>query len=105
MRKGAWPDINISPQVLLSCSETDQGCHGGDTLSAFKYMHDNGISDETCSVHRGRGHENGLECSPIMKCRDCSSHKPCFIPDEYFIYTVDEYGPVIGEENMMNEIF
>jgi len=29
-RKAAWPDINIAPQVLISCDHTSLGCHGGD---------------------------------------------------------------------------
>merc|ERR1712233_40332 len=30
-RKAAWPDINIAPQVLISCGPMD-GCHGGDAI-------------------------------------------------------------------------
>ena len=30
---------------------------------------------------------------------------PCFVPDEYLIYKVDQYGPVSGEENMKQEIY
>ena len=32
-------------------------------------------------------------------------NKPCFVPDEYLIYKVDEYAPVSGEEKMMQEIY
>jgi cathepsin X len=36
MRKGAWPDINISPQVLISCEQyEDLGCGGGEPMRAF----------------------------------------------------------------------
>ena len=37
----------------------DDGCHGGDAKSAFSYMKDNWITDETCSIYRGYGHDNG----------------------------------------------
>lgn len=27
-RKGAWPDVQLSPQVLLDCDNLDYGCFG-----------------------------------------------------------------------------
>src|SRR4051812_40850539 len=83
----------------------DDGCHGGDGLSAFEFMAKNEVTDETCSIYRARGHDNGIECSPIVKCRDCHAHEKCFVPDEYHVYQVDQYGPVSGEKAMMQEIF
>jgi cathepsin X len=50
-RKAAWPDVNISPQVVISCSMNDDGCHGGEALSAFQFMHQNNVTDETCSIY------------------------------------------------------
>ena len=50
-RNAQWPDINISPQVVISCSMNDDGCHGGEALSAFEFMHKNNITDETCSIY------------------------------------------------------
>mmetsp|Transcript_28571 Transcript_28571/g.27544 ORF Transcript_28571/g.27544 Transcript_28571/m.27544 type:complete len:447 (+) Transcript_28571:24-1364(+) len=105
VRKAAWPDINISPQVLISCSEPDYGCNGGWPLSAFQYMHKNGITDETCSLYQARGHTNGIECSPSAICKDCAPNGDCTIPETYLMYGVDEYGLVSGEENMRQEIF
>ena len=61
-RKAAWPDINIAPQVLISCSG-DDGCHGGEAYNAFEWMHSNEVTDETCSIYRARGHDNGEACS------------------------------------------
>jgi len=29
----------------------NDGCDGGDFGTAFKYIHDNGITDETCSIY------------------------------------------------------
>lgn len=34
-------------------------------------------------------------------CRDCSPGEACNVPDSYFTYGVDEFGEVIGEDNMM----
>lgn len=45
MRKAAWPDINLSPQVLISCELPDQGCHGGDARTAYEWIHSNNITD------------------------------------------------------------
>jgi cathepsin X len=38
MRNATWPDINIAPQILLSCaieSYNSKGCNGGDELAAY----------------------------------------------------------------------
>lgn len=83
----------------------DDGCHGGEAISAFKFMHDNEVTDETCSIYRGRGHDNGVECAPIINCINCAPHEDCFVPDEYYYYHVDQYGPVSGEQAMMQEIY
>ena len=104
-RKAVWPDINISPQVLVSCEMTDFGCNGGEALNAYKYIHDYNITDETCSNYQARGHTNGLNCSDEVKCLNCMPGKGCFVPASYYTYSVDEYGPVNGEESMMSEIF
>lgn len=81
MRKAAWPDVNISPQVVISCSMDDDGCHGGYALSAFDFMNKNEVTDETCSIYQARGHDNGIECAPINVCKDCHPHEPCFVPN------------------------
>lgn len=105
MRNATWPDINISPQVLISCETPDQGCHGGDALTAYAYIHNYNITDETCSVYQARGWDNGINCTDDIKCKNCLPDQGCFIPESYYIYHVDEYGPVSGEEDMMNEIY
>lgn len=86
----------------MSCADDNLGCHGGDPLSAYEYIHKNNVTDETCSIYRARGLDNGLSCAPINICRDCASGAAeCNIPDSYYVYTVDEFGPVTGEENMI----
>lgn len=103
-RKAAWPDINIAPQVLISCSD-DDGCHGGEAYNAFEWMSKNEVTDETCSIYRARGHDNGMICAPITMCKNCMPNEPCFVPDEYLVYGTEEYGQVKGEEAMMQEIY
>ena len=103
-RQAAWPDINISPQVIISCETTDLGCHGGEAYNAFEWMANNEVTDETCSIYRARGLDNGQVCSAMNVCRNCNPGEACFVPDQYLVYGVDEYGEVSGEENMMQEI-
>ena len=100
-RKAAWPDINISPQVIISCEQKDDGCHGGEPVNAYEWMHNNNVTDETCSIYHARGYDNGMKCSNITVCRNCDPHKPCFVPDEYLVYRVDEFAHFSGEQNMM----
>jgi cathepsin X len=103
-RKAQWPDVNIAPQVLISCSG-DDGCHGGEAFNAFEWMASNEVTDETCSIYRARGHDNGEECSSIIKCENCMPGEPCFAQDDYKIFHTDKYGKVSGEDAMMQEIF
>ena len=105
MRKAQWPDINISPQQLISCEMKDDGCHGGWHVNAYEYMANNEITDETCSIYMARGHDNGQECSSMMKCRNCNPGEACVIPDKYRVFQVDEYAHFSGEEDMMQEIY
>lgn len=101
MRKAQWPDINISPQVLLSCSMNDDGCDGGFALSGYEYMSKNNITDETCANYRARGHTNGLQCSALSQCKDCHPHEDCNVPDSWYVYRVGEHGNVTGEADMI----
>ena len=41
-------------------------------------MMENGIPDETCSIYQAKGHDDGLECSDLIKCMDCKRGKNCF---------------------------
>lgn len=68
-------------------------------------MADNEVTDETCSIYFGRGLDNGQPCSSMIKCRNCNPGEACFVPDSYYVYGVDEFGEVSGEDNMMQEIY
>jgi C1A family cysteine protease len=50
-RNAAWPDINIAPQVLISCEKEDNGCNGGNAYNGYKWISENYITDETCSIY------------------------------------------------------
>jgi cathepsin X len=34
-RKAQWPDVNLSPQVIISCVSKGNGCDGGDTRDSY----------------------------------------------------------------------
>lgn len=104
-RKAVWPDIIISPQVLISCETPDDGCHGGDAKNAYEWIHHNNITDETCSPYQAFGHDNGVGCSAQIKCKNCLPGKGCWAQERAKIYGVHEFGEVKGEEDMMNEIY
>ncbi len=44
-RKAQWPDILLSPQVLVSCQDDNQGCDGGDTGLSYQWIYRNNITD------------------------------------------------------------
>jgi cathepsin X len=102
-RKGAFPDILVSPQVLLSCNKENAGCYGGDQLSAFRFIAQYGITDESCSPYQARGFTNGLDCSEQIWCQTCD-HGNCQTPRSYKKWYATEYGLAIGEEEMLREL-
>lgn len=105
MRNAQWPDINLAPQVLVSCETPDLGCDGGSGLNALQYIYRYGISDETCTNYQARGWTNGVNCTPEILCGNCWPGEGCFVPDSYLVYTVEEFGFVTGAADMVNEVY
>ena len=107
MRNGVFPEINISPQVLLSCDRNDQGCQGGDTLSAYQWMNQNVITEENCAPYQALSWKEGLQCNATAICAENFPNKPPFVPAKYNTYQVGEYAllPRYNTSAMMNEIF
>jgi len=103
-RKAQFPDVNLSPQVLISCGPGD-GCGGGDAFDAYQWIHEHNITDESCSPYQAFGHTNGIGCSAEIKCKNCLPNKGCWAQNRAKIYSVEEYGNVTGEENIINEIY
>jgi cathepsin X len=44
-RQAKWPDINLSPQVIISCVSKGNGCDGGDTRDSYEWIYHNNITD------------------------------------------------------------
>ena len=68
-------------------------------------MHNNEITDRTCSIYRAHGYDNGEVCSAMNICRNCNPGEACFVPDQYLTYQVDEFDTIKGEDNMLQEIY
>lgn len=97
-------EINISPQVVLNCDTYDNGCHGGDPFTAYKFMKEQGIPEETCQLYQATGHDTGNTCKDIDTCMDCNPNKGCWAKDTYDKYFVAEYSRVNGEQEIMAEL-
>ena len=104
-RNAQWPDINLSVQLIISCEQKDDGCHGGNASYAYEWMFNNYITDETCSIYQGRGWDNGVGCSAMSYCRNCAPGEACVIPKQYYKYNVEQYGYVTGESAIQNELY
>ena len=92
-------------QVVLNCDKMDQGCHGGDPATAFKYIKQaGGIPDETCQNYEATGHDTGNTCEAKDVCRNCDPTKGCSAVPSFDKWQVAEYGLVNGTEAMKAEI-
>ena len=105
MFNATWPDINIAPQVAVSCVKDGCfGCNGGDAIKVYEYIHKNGITDETCQIYQARGWTNGLDCGKLSICETCDPNGNCYVPKGYHLYNVTQYGIVKGEQQMINAL-
>lgn len=103
MRKRAFPDVQLSPQVLINCvtANSSQGCQGGDPTAAYSWILANGITDDTCMNYLAANQN----CSAINICRNCDPTKGCSAVTNPKKWHITEHGQVAGEQNMMAEIY
>merc|ERR1719336_166704 len=99
-----FPEVNLSPQVILNCDKVGQGCHGGDHITAYKWIHDNGVPSETCVPYEAAGHDTGKTCNADDVCRNCDPSTGCFPQQKFRKWYVEDYGEVLGEEEMIKEL-
>lgn len=63
----AGKDLILSPQYLVSCDGSDDGCGGGRLSSAWQYMNKHGIATDSC-VEYTSGNGTAPKC--MRKCED-----------------------------------
>jgi cathepsin X len=106
LRGNAWPQINLSPQVLINCGQAGT-CHGGNQLDSYKYMSKVGLPDETCQNYEAITGQ----CTPLGQCETCSPVPGNFTPGvcvpitKHPLYFVEEFGSVTGADAMKAEIY
>jgi cathepsin X len=109
LRRGAFPEIDLSPQVLVDCVEEGdtRGCSGGDPTAAYAWMAKNGVTDETCQNYQA---EDAI-CDAFHRCQTCDppfggNSKGCYgvTPPARRVYRVARHGVVSGEDAMTREI-
>lgn len=69
-----------------------------------KLMDGGFLTDDTCSIYRGRGHTNGADCATIIKCDNCKPHKSCGVPDRFRTYKLDNDDPYTKLESVSDMI-
>ena len=119
-RRGAWPDIVPSIQVVLNCAgagsckvnDTDPVWRANLTVAAvnsYKYVHEHGIPTDTCLQYQAR---DDLPCTPKNICQNCGAGPPPGIPGscsavpkaDYPTLFVDTWGSVSGEADIMAQV-
>ena len=109
-RKNVFPEVVLSVQPLMDCDFHEDGgaCYGGDSIKAYKYIHENNITDISCSPYLALGFRSGTTCSEQSFCKQCSHDGTCTVPQSYLTYHVESYGVVdnkTGMWGMMKEIY
>lgn len=107
-RKGRWPQVGFSPQMLINC-HGGGSCAGGNPAGAYAYIHRHGITDETCQNYQGKE----LECNPSGVCVNCAPGGEhgliwpghCAAVEHPIVWYVSEYGSVRGSGAMKAEIY
>ena len=71
-RNGSFPQVQLSPQVLINCNGGGT-CNGGMPALAYSYIEKNGITDVTCMPYSAKN----LKCDSLAG-KFCNSI--CFLP-------------------------
>jgi cathepsin X len=104
IRKGAWPDYNLSVQYILNCGTSVAGsCYGGSATGAFQFAKDKGIPLDTCLPYQA----DDFACTPINTCRNCKGppgQGTCWAQQNYTRFFVDQYSEIDGVQKIMAEI-
>jgi cathepsin X len=100
LRKNAWPEVNLGPQIMINCGDAGD-CGGGDPTLAYAWMEKFGIPDETCQAYEAMNNN----CSALTTCETCHPDGTCNAIKKPTRYFVDQHGEISGEAAMMSEIY
>jgi len=104
IRKGAWPDYNLSVQYILNCGTSQAGsCYGGSATGAYQFVKEKGIPLDTCLPYQA----DDFECTPINTCRNCKGppgEGTCWAQQNYTRFWVDQWSDIDGVPKIMAEI-
>jgi len=111
VRNRTWPDMNLSPQVIVNC-KAGGSCNGGNPGEVYVYGKQHGIPEETCQAYAAKNPDS-FSCSDIQKCMNCAppaavqpgDKGKCWAQPTYPVWKVKEYGSVSGADRMKAEIF
>eukprot|EP00418_Pyrodinium_bahamense_P006570 CAMPEP_0179023808 /NCGR_PEP_ID=MMETSP0796-20121207/7123_1 /TAXON_ID=73915 /ORGANISM="Pyrodinium bahamense, Strain pbaha01" /LENGTH=716 /DNA_ID=CAMNT_0020719735 /DNA_START=59 /DNA_END=2210 /DNA_ORIENTATION=+ len=107
-QRGRWPQVSLSPQMLINC-QGGGSCEGGDPAAAYAYIHQHGITDETCQNYQAKE----LACDGIGICMNCAPGGEhglvwpgyCVAVEQPIVWFLREYGSVRGSNAMKAEIY
>jgi len=106
LRNASWPEIALSPQVLINCNGGGT-CQGGNPGFVYEYAHRHGLPDQTCQAYQAKN----LKCDQFAVCETCWPSNTSFTPgvcepiETFTKYYVSEYGSVSGANRMKAEIY
>lgn len=110
-RNRTWPDVSLSPQVIINC-QAGGSCNGGMSSLVYAYAKSSGIPEESCQNYESKNPSH-FTCSDIQKCKNCApprGSKPgdqgnCWAAPRYPVWKVTQHGLVNGANRMKAEIF
>eukprot|EP01083_Nonionella_stella_P286056 973603_1 len=72
-KKDIFPEINLSPQVLINEMSISYGydCNGGQPYQVYEWINKNGIVDETCQIYQAKNQPHGNN-TQLNICENCS---------------------------------
>lgn len=105
-RKGVFPEIVLSPQMLINCAPDSIkfSCNYNSPLvdmeKVFQALNTVGVTDETCNNYHASDEKN---CSDLNQCMDCHNgedihKKPICTPVSHRVYKLSKYAAITSKE-------
>jgi len=105
-KKGAFPEVVLSPQMLIDCApqEVDFSCEYGKSKipieDVFTHLTNVGVTDETCNNYHA---SEERKCEELNKCKDCHNgediHKaPHCDPVPHRDYKLKSFTKIISDK-------